>query len=248
MLPEVIVVGAMKCATSALHRYLDAHPDIAMSGTKELNFFNGPEVAPHDDEDRWWVTGQWHRGVEWYAAQFATDAPVRGESSPAYTSPSSPEVPARMARVVPGARLVYLVRDPVERAVSQWAHHRRDGTEHRPLEEALLDPGSQYVARSRYHERLAPFLPRFGADQLLVVVQERLRRAPGRELARVFSHVGVDPSRCLNDGLHHGPDDDGSDRARVDDRVRRRFRARVEDDVGRLADLIDDELAEWGSA
>jgi hypothetical protein len=60
--------------------------------------------------------------------------------------------------------------------------------------------------------------------------------------------VGVDPSRCLHDGLHHGPDYDGSDRARVDDRVRRRFRTQVEDDVGRLADLIDDELAEWGPA
>ncbi|GAB2737242.1 hypothetical protein GCM10027273_14990 [Nocardioides pakistanensis] len=48
-LPNVVVIGAMKCATSALHAYLDAHPDISMTATKELNFFNGPEQPPHDD-------------------------------------------------------------------------------------------------------------------------------------------------------------------------------------------------------
>ena len=140
VLPGVIVIGAMKCATSAPHAYLDAHPDIAMSRTKELNFFNGPGVAPHDDAGSWWVTGQWHRGLEWYSAQFDADAPVRGESSPAHTAPSCPEVAGRMASVVPDVRLVHLVRDPVERAVSEYAHHVRDGTERRPITEALLDP------------------------------------------------------------------------------------------------------------
>lgn len=160
LLPNLIVIGAMKCGTTALHRYLDLHPDVAMSEPKELNFFIGPERLAEGCEPPAWLAGNWHRGLEWYARQFRP-APVRGEASPGYTSPSSPEAPERMARVLPGARLVYAVRDPVERAVSQYLHHRADGTERRPIEEALLDPSSQYVERGLYHARLEPYLKRF---------------------------------------------------------------------------------------
>ena len=242
-LPGVVVVGAMKCATSALHQYLDAHPDIAMSGVKELNFFNGPQQRPHDDPDTWWVTGQWHRGLDWYATQFDPDAPVRGESSPAYTSPSFPEVAGRMASVLPRVRLLYLVRDPAERAVSQYAHHHREGAEPRPVEEAVLDPDSQYLARSRYLERLEPFLAHFPREQIHVVVQERLLHDREAVMRRVYEHVGVDPGRHddrLQRRFHVG----GS-RPSVDDRLRRAVGERVGDDVARLREFLDDPLEEW---
>lgn len=244
-LPNVVVIGAMKCATSALHAYLDAHPDISMSATKELNFFNGPEQPPHDDPDSWWRSGQWHRGLEWYAAQFDPHTPVRGESSPAYTSPDFPEVPDRMANVIPEARLVYLVRDPVERAVSQYAHHRRDGAEHRPLDEAVLDPDSQYLARSRYAERLAPFLEHFDRGQVHVVVQERLLADRDRQIAQVYEHVGVDPDwrDPRHDERHHV----GDGRPEVDPALRRAVAQRVGDDVRRLRELLDDDLEEWNA-
>ncbi len=244
VLPGVIVIGTMKCATSAVHDYLDAHPEVSMSRTKELNFFNGPEVAPHDDAGSWWLSGQWHRGLEWYSAQLDPDATVCGESSPAYTSPSCPEVPARMAAVVPHVRLVYLVRDPVERAVSQYAHHRRDGTEPRPLAEALLDPGSEYVARSRFFERVEPFLAFFDREQLHIVVQERLSVRREQEIARLYAHVGVDPGwrderhrRRVHVGADHRPD--------VPDDLRAAFRERVRDDTERLRQLVGDDLREW---
>src|SRR3954470_10329564 len=130
-LPTVIAIGAMKCGTTALHRYLDAHPQISMATVKEVNFFIGATTAPDGDEDTWWQHGQWHRGVAWYAGLFDETAPVRGETSPGYTSPASTEAAGRMAAVVPDARLVYLVRHPLDRAVSQYRHHVRDGTETR---------------------------------------------------------------------------------------------------------------------
>lgn len=241
-LPEVIVIGAMKCATSAVHAYLDAHPDIAMSPVKELNFFNGPEVAPHDDPDRWWLTGQWHRGLDWYAAQFPAGVPLHGEASPAYTQPDAPEVPGRMARVLPAVRLVYLVRDPFDRALSQWRHHRRDGAEPRPAAEALLDPDSQYVARSRYLERLAGFLDRFDRDQLHVVVQERLLRGPAAEVPALHRHAGADPERAPAATRHRnvgGPGDP------PDPALRAAFLDRVADDTAGLRDLLRDDLPEW---
>jgi len=246
VLPGVIVIGAMKCGTSAAHAYLDAHPCIAMSSTKELNFFNGPETAPGADPDQWWRTGQWHRGLDWYAAQLAPDASpdvVRGESSPAYTSPTSPEVPARMATVVPDVRLVYLVRDPVERAASQWAHHRRDGAEPRPLEEALLDPGSQYVARSRYCERLRPFLAHFALEQVHVVVAERLAHDRDAEIARLYAHVGVDDR--WRDSRHRERVHVGDGRVAPDATVRAAFEELVGDDVDALRELLRDDLREW---
>lgn len=226
-LPDVLVIGAMKCGTSAVHAYLDAHPDVAMSDPKELNFF----------------TEQWDRGLEWYAARFDSDAKVRGESSPGYTSPSFPEVPERIAGVVPWVRLVYLVRDPLERALSQYAHHRRQGTETRPVAEALLDPDSQYVARSRFHERLTPYLRHFEREQVHVVVSERLLADRENEVARLYAHVGVDPT--WRDETHQRLVHVGDAGTQVSDATRAAFLERTTDDTERLRELLDDDLEEW---
>lgn len=111
-LPNLVIIGAMKCGTSALHRYLDQHPQIAMSEPKELNFFFAPTASRgnsassenRDDRalDDWpGRHGSWHRGAAWYARHFPAGAPVRGESSPGYTSPSYPGVAERMAALIP---------------------------------------------------------------------------------------------------------------------------------------------------
>ena len=243
-LPDLVVIGAMKCATTALHAYLDAHPDIAMWPGKEANFFTGDPTAPAVHPDEWWRHGQWHRGVDWYASLFDAEAKLRGESSPGYTAPDNPVAAERMASVVPDARLVYLVRDPVTRALSQYAHHVREGDETRPVEEALLDPGSQYVARSRYAERLRPFLDHFDRDQVLVAVQERLRDHRRTELRRVYTHVGADAGwwdDALLEDWHVG----GS-RTELPTGVAAEFRARVADDVAGLREIVGDDLQEWG--
>ncbi len=235
----------MKCGTSALHDLLDRHPDVAMAPGKELNFFFGPDHPPHEDPEEWWRDGQWHRGLEWYAGCFDAAATVRGESSPGYTDPSHPEAPSRIHAVLPDVRLVYLVRDPFERALSQWRHHVRDGTEPRPAELALLDPASQYVDRSRYHERIAPYLDLFAREQLHVVVQERLRDHTDREVRGVLAHAGADPGRWepVGPSTPAGPTTTDD----VPPGLRARFAGRVADDVAALRALLDDPLEEWGS-
>lgn len=241
-LPTVIVIGMMKCGTSAMHELLAAHPDVAMSNPKELNFFNGPDRPPGSDAALWWRHGQWHRGVDWYAQQFDPTARVRGEASPAYTSPDFPEAAGRMAEVVPAVRLVYLVRDPFDRAVSQYRHHRRDGSERRSMEEALLDPGSQYVARSRYVERLAPYLEVFAREQILVVVQERLRARPEEVMRTVFEHVGVDPARWPDTAAPPArTSPEPADRCAL----RAAFGAEVSGDIKALKLILRDRLPEW---
>lgn len=212
-LPDFVLIGGMKCGTTSLHHYLGCHPEIATSDPKELNFFFGDTPG---------TAGNWWRGVDWYADRFPADARVRGESSPGYTSPDHPQVAARLARVVPDARLLYLRRDPWERAVSQYLHHRRDGDERRPLAEAILDPDSQYVARSRHRERLRPFLDRFAPDRILVLEHRELLERRPATLRRVFRFLGVDPT-FWSDELDVRWNGAGRPHPAVDTGVRRRF-------------------------
>jgi len=175
--PNVIVIGAQKCGTSILRDYLNLHPDIALVN-QEMHFFS---------EDR-----LWRRGIDWYSAQFA-DAPVCGEKSPSYASwPFAPFVPERIARVVPDARFIYLVRDPIERLVSAWVHRTRHGSEFRTFDEAFARlETSEYVAQSQYMTQLDRFLTHFPAERFLVIDQADLRHDRSETLRRAFRHVGV---------------------------------------------------------
>jgi sulfotransferase family protein len=173
------VIGAAKAGTTSLHRYLDAHPQIAMSREKELNFFS--------DERNW------ARGLEWYSGEFE-DAPVRGESCPAYSSwPIRPGVPEKISRALADVRLVYLVRDPIERIASHWVH-RSVSVERRPFAEAVTAPGNRYVAASSYATQLERYLLHFPADRILVVDADDLRVERRGTMRRIFEFAGVDAS------------------------------------------------------
>ncbi len=201
-LPNLVVIGAMKCGTSALHSYLALHPEIAMSARKELDFFVDGEIAQgadlaFDEEDlRVEHTGEhnWSRGRGWYERQFSDRAPVRGESSPSYTAPWNPAVAERMAEVLDRPKLVFLVRDPLERSVSNYEHQRALGRERRTIDEALRNFNGPYVARSRYALAIAPFLERFPRDDLLVLTQEELRERRRATVGSVYRFAGVDDS------------------------------------------------------
>jgi hypothetical protein len=243
-LPNLIIIGAMKCGTTALHRYLSLHPDVSASEPKELNFFCGPERPDaHRDGEALWHAGNWHRGVGWYAARFRP-APVRVEASPGYTSPSFPNAADRMARVVPEARLVYLVRDPIERAVSQYRHHHAEGAEKRPIEEALPDPQSQYLARSRYHERLKPYLDRFPRERILILAQEDLQANRRTTVREVYRFAGVDDA-FWSPGHEQRWNASGEVSTPLDGSLRRRLAAELADDADRLRELTGWDFPGW---
>jgi hypothetical protein len=179
-LPNLIVLGAQKCGTSGLHFYLDLHPGISMSTPKELNFF----IAERN----------WPRGTDWYRRHFDPEAAVRGESSPNYTTyPHHLGVPERMHQVVPDAKLIYLVRDPVERIAAHWIHNYAKRREKGDLRETLLHPNTTYVLRSQYHLQLTQFLNFYPEPQVLVLEQDDLRNRRSETLRDVFSYLGVDP-------------------------------------------------------
>lgn len=188
-LPELMLIGAAKCGTTSLHAYLDTHPDIAMAELKELRFFSDPDC------------GDW---LGWYQQQFTPDAAVVGESSTMYTrSPALPGVAERMAATIPDARLVYMVRDPVERAVSSYLEERFQLFEPRTIEAAfadLDDPYNPYVSASRYAEQLDHFLAHYPREQVLVLPLSELESQPDATMERVFTFAGVDSTHVVDTG------------------------------------------------
>jgi hypothetical protein len=183
-LPNFVVIGAMKAGTVSLGHYLDEHPNVFVGRGGRFN------------EPNYFIAEQnWPRGRGWYESLFdrAGGAAAIGECSPSYTwAHVYRGVPERMAQVLPEARLVYVVRDPVARMQSMYMHQVSAGRERRRAEVALLD--DRYLGPSRYGFQLAAFLDHFDRSQVLVIASEELRDRPCEALSAVFSHLAVDPA------------------------------------------------------
>ena len=180
-LPNLIIIGAQKCGTTSLHYYLDLHPQISMSKEKELNFFTNRH--------------NWDRGIEWYESNFKDRARVHGESSPNYTAyPFLRGVPERMYSVVPEAKLIYILRDPIDRIVSHYLHNYAIGKrEHRAIEAAFspLD-SSPYTCLSKYYMQLEQYINYFPKSNTLIITMEDLHSHHRKTIQNVFEFLNVD--------------------------------------------------------
>lgn len=183
MLPNFLIVGAMKAGTTSLYHYIRTHPAVFMPRPKEINFFNR----------------HWEEGREWYESHFEGHDEVGavGEASPNYAKAHFwPATAGRMARIIPSARLIYVLREPVDRMRSQYQHHVAAEIEHRPIDRALRDaddPNTKdYHYTSRYAFQLERFLDHFPREQVLVITTERLRDHRLAVLREIFKFIGVD--------------------------------------------------------
>jgi hypothetical protein len=207
--PEVLILGAQKGGTTSLFSYLVRHPAVLAPFRKEVHYF--------DLNFRW--------GHRWYRAHFPTERerarrqaelgrePLTLDASPYYLF--HPRAPERAAAVTPGARLLVVLRDPVDRAYSHYHHELRAGREPLSFEEAIEAEEARlrgeearlrvdhryysynhhrysYLTRGLYARQLRAWLARFPADRLHVVVSEDLFREPARTLAEVHAFLGVD--------------------------------------------------------
>jgi hypothetical protein len=189
MLPNAIIIGSQKCATTSLHWYLGEHPEVEVATRKPLGFFVSAEDSTHGN-----LPMTWERGVDWYAANCPDKGRIRLESSPDYTNfPRYKGVPERMKAVVPGARLIYIVRNPIERLVSHYLHNYTGNLEHRPIDKACLDmENSTYIARGLYAMQLEQILQHFDQRQVLIVTREGLLIRRRETLAQAFRFLGVE--------------------------------------------------------
>ncbi len=209
VLPSFVIVGGQRCGTNSLYEYLVDHPAIgrAMPG-QEVHYF---DVA-------------FDRGLDWYRGHFPTRVwmraararagaePLAGESSPYYMF--HPLAMQRIASTLPDARILVLLRNPVDRAISHFHHERSRGHEPLELSEAIereperldgeaerivRDPAYHsfrhqhfsYVARGRYADQLSRISEVFPADRVLVVVSERMFSEPETVHVEVQEFLGL---------------------------------------------------------
>lgn len=207
VLPDFLVLGAQRCGTSSLYKYLGRHPAIAPSLRKEVGYF----------------TSSYAEDVGWYRAHFPLEARAKlmaksgqqllsFEATPDYLL--HPLAPARVKALLPDARFVVLLRDPVERAFSHYLHMRRLGFESRTFARAIeeepltvatdlaqihLDAGHDpkqfhrysYGARSRYVAQLERWMSTFPPDRFLVLDSTELYSDPGGTYQEVLRFLDL---------------------------------------------------------
>lgn len=177
-LPSFVIIGAMKSATSTLYEQLLRQPGIFLPRLKEPNFFSNDE--------------QYSRGIEWYSDLFkeAGASNILGEASTHYTKlPTYPQTVMRMRNWLDQPRLIYVMRDPVDRLISQYIHQWSQGEIRCGLDKALTRY-PELIAYSCYARQLAPFIETYGKTAILPVFFDRLRADPQGELEKVCRFIG----------------------------------------------------------
>jgi hypothetical protein len=179
-MPDFLVIGAMKGGTTSLYHYLNAHPQVFMTKIKEVDFFT-EEL-------------NWGKGFDWYTKQFA-EAPLeakKGEASTSYTKfPRYSGVAPRIAEHLPGAQLIYVVRDPMERIRSHYQHNIAIGQESLPIEKAI-EHNPVYLDYSRYALQLDQYLEHYDRGHVLVITSEDLRDDREATFRKVLEFLDVD--------------------------------------------------------
>lgn len=180
MLPNLLIIGAMNCGTTSLHYYLNLHPEISMTKEKELDFFI-KEI-------------NYKLGVDWYESHFNNmNTKIRGESSPSYTKyPKFKGVPQRIYRLIPNAKLIYVVRHPIQRIISHYNHNFSKGREYRSLDDALSKlQNNSYILYSKYYTQLKIYFRYFEKDKILILDSEDLYINRLDTLKKIFRFLEV---------------------------------------------------------
>jgi hypothetical protein len=224
VLPDFLIIGSTKCGTTSLHSWLADHP-LVVETDKEIHFFN-MNYSRHSD----WYRGHFPYARERDAFAAETGRPfVCGEATASYLADYW--TPRRAAELVPDARLIVCLREPADRAYSQYHYFRRRRSEPcETFEEAIASEGDRlrgeealeikdpsyhswqifrwgYLRTSRYAEHLERWLDAFPREQFLFLEFEEVVAAPGRALVQIHEHLGLPPHRnselpALNSGSY----------------------------------------------
>ena len=261
-LPDFLVIGAQRCGTSSLYTYLGRHPRVIPSLRKEVEY----------------LSTRFGEGENWYRAHFPLQARLVASrimrGNPAQTFEATPDylldprAPRRAAELLPGVRILVLLRDPVERAYSQYMHNRRLGQEDLTFDEALEQeptrthgellrmealPAYQakplrrfgYVARGRYAEQLEGWLAQYPREQIHIIQTEAFFKDTADSFGEIQRFLSLPEWRPAQFGNHslRGP---SARKHGMTGEARERLMETFKEPNRRLYDLIGRDLG-WKS-
>lgn len=171
-LPDFIIMGEMKCGTTALYRYITEHPKVKPARRKELAFFNA-----HYD-----------KGMEWYKSQFPDCENCMTGEATGYLK--FPEVAPKVYDTVPNVKLILILRNPVDRAYSHYHMHLRKGKISIPFEKAI-EGKSTYLEKGNYAWKLKKWMKVFPREQFHIVQSEKLNERPQETMDGIFKFLGL---------------------------------------------------------
>ncbi len=183
-LPNFLVCGAPKSGTTALYYLLKEHPDIFMSSVKETDFFQHNYV----------------KGLDWFESFFKDYA---GQKAIGEVSPGNmihPDAPERIAKHIPGAKLIFILRNPIERAYSQYWYGIYRGT-NSPLEsfsdlirKKSNNWGQRIIDLGMYYEQILRFEKYFDSSQLMIILYEDFCKNKTKVMNRIYKFINVEPT------------------------------------------------------
>lgn len=260
-LPNFVILGAAKAGTTALYEYLRQHPQVAMTYFKETNYFAlaGEQVAFRGPGDAETINCFTVTTLEEYYAQFnhAGNAKAIGDASPLYLY--HPQAPGRIRRLVPHAKLVAILRHPVERAYSAFLHLVRDGRETTTdfaealaLEEERIRDRWEHIWHYRamgfYYEQLRRYYDLFHREQIRVYTYEAFQAHPLDVLRDLFRFLDVDDSVMPDCSVRHNATSLPPERRPLlASAVRAELDRAYRDDILMLQSLTGLDLSHWPS-
>lgn len=181
--PNFIIIGAARSGTTSLFKYLESHPDIFMSEIKEINFFSNEKY--------------WKLGFDWYCEHFSGATQFRiGEASTSYTCfPHLSNVPERIHSFLPGLKMIYVVRDPIDRLISHYIHRVIRGLESRELSDIVSNYRDDFLlAQGRYFLQIQQYLEFFPMQDIYCFSIDNLKNNPIQTVKSIYEFLGVEAS------------------------------------------------------
>lgn len=181
-MPTFIVVGTQKAATTWLSECLSEHPDVFVPDMKEVHFY-----CPAND----CRFSRRQKGEQWYLNLFPDKGyRAAGELTTDYMF--YPSVAQDLFELNPGAKIIFLLRDPVDRAYSAYWMRRRHKTNLPPFRE-MLKQTNGYIERGLYHRQIVPYIELFGREQVRIYIYEEALADKISFISDIFAFLGVDP-------------------------------------------------------
>lgn len=183
-LPNLIIIGAMKCGSTSLHAYLDMHPDIQMSDPKELNFFSKEE--------------NYKKGISWYHTFFKEGYKYNGESSINYSKRQVfSQVASRMKETLSeDLKIIYIVREPIDRFQSNFTDSKTYGDIDSSYSiNAFIEDKSEnnpLLKTSMYFYQIEPYIAEFDLKNMYFLKAEDLKKEPQNTMNKLFEFLELD--------------------------------------------------------